>query len=163
MSAAATFPIGVLMERQPVTGNRWIDERWEAVGVVAGEAIAEPAEPRLVHTDGTLERYLHPGFALELHRDDAPSYYSNLMASNPSVFIVCRREDDATAPEPFLVSVSYGEASAFMEGEEEVFAAPMPPEIYRWVEAYVLEHYVPEAPRKRKREDWKKGGGRRGH
>jgi hypothetical protein len=43
-----------------------------------------------------------------------------------------------------------------MEVEEDVFSVPMPAEIYRWVENFVLQHYVPERRKKRKREDWKK-------
>jgi hypothetical protein len=55
-----------------------------------------------------------------------------------------------------MVTLSYDEAAAYTEVEEEVFAVPMPPEVYRWVENYVLEHYVPEKRRKRKRVDWKR-------
>jgi len=28
--------------------------------------------------------------------------------------------------------------------------------VYRWAEKFVLEHYVPEKKKKRKRENWKK-------
>jgi hypothetical protein len=164
---AERFAVSVLMELAPVEGQRWVSERWTAVGVVAGESVAGVGEPRLVHTDGAVERYLYPGLQLELHRDDAPSYYANLMATNPSVFVVCREDEheggdggrDRGAggrPCPFHVTVSYGEATAFMETDEMVFAVPMPPELHAWVERYVLEHYVPEPMRKRKRADWKK-------
>ena len=39
--------------------------------------------------------------------------------------------------------------------------APMPGELYHWAERFVLEHYVPEKKRKRKRNNWKESGRRR--
>ena len=84
------------------------------------------------------------------------------MASRPSVFVVCAEDEDGEPPRPVHATVSYGEASAYMETDEPVFSVPMPPEIYRWVEGFVLEHYVPEPPRKRRREDWKRGERRGG-
>jgi hypothetical protein len=56
---------------------------------------------------------------------------------------------------PFQVTLSYDEAASYMEVDEPVFSLPMPPEVYRWLEGYVLEHYVPERKKKRKRDDWK--------
>lgn len=160
--APRQFPLAVLMERQPVTGHRWVTERWVAASVVAGDAVGVPGEPIVVRDD-ELERRLHPGLALELFPDDAPSYYNNLMAAQPSVFVICALDDEGGGPpQPSHVTVSYGEASAYMETDEPVFAVPMPPEVYVWVERYVLEHYVPEPPRKRKRVDWKHGERRDG-
>ena len=43
-----------------------------------------------------------------------------------------------------------------MEMDEGVYSVPLPPELYRFVEHFVLEHYVLEKRKKRKREDWKK-------
>jgi hypothetical protein len=59
------------------------------------------------------------------------------------------------------VTASYGEAASYSEVDENVYAVPIPPEIYLWIEAYVLEHYVPEKRRKRKRDDWKQDESRR--
>jgi hypothetical protein len=74
--------------------------------------------------------------------------------------VVCR-EEDGERPEPALVTASYGEAASYSEVDENVYAVPIPPEIYLWIEAYVLEHYVPEKRRKRKRDDWKQDESRR--
>jgi hypothetical protein len=35
-----------------------------------------------------------------------------------------------------------------------VFSAPIPPEVYQHLEAFVIAHHVPEEKRKRKRTDW---------
>lgn len=86
---------------------------------------------------------------MRLHRDEAESYYWNLMAAQPQLFVICRERD--AEPEPFLVTASHDEAGAYMESDEVVFSVPMPPEIYRAVEAFVIEHYVPTPRKKRKR------------
>jgi len=64
---------------------------------------------------------LWTGLAVELHKDDVESYYHNLMAEHPSVFVVARDEGDAPL-EPYLITVSYGEASSYMETDECVFS-----------------------------------------
>jgi hypothetical protein len=53
-----------------------------------------------------------------------------------------------------LVSASFDEAHAYLEAEGDAEAVPMPPEIYQWVERFVLKHYVPERKVKRKRRNW---------
>ena len=42
-----------------------------------------------------------------------------------------------------------------MEADEVVESVAMPAELYRWVEQYVLENYLPEKRKKRKRDNWK--------
>ena len=110
---------------------------------------------QLIHSDADSEQFLWTGFAINLHTDAAESYYFNLMGEKPSVFVVCRLEHGRL--QPFLVTCSYDEADAYMEVDESVSAVAMPPEIYRWCEAFVLAHYVPEKKRKRKRDNWKQG------
>jgi hypothetical protein len=36
-----------------------------------------------------------------------------------------------------------------------VYAVPMPPELYRWCELFVLNHYVPEQKKKRRLKNWR--------
>jgi hypothetical protein len=59
---------------------------------------------------------------------------------------------------PFLVSLSFDEANAYQEGDGVVYAVAMPPELYRWCEHFVLDHYVPEKKKKRRLTDWRKAG-----
>jgi hypothetical protein len=136
----------------------WDMGRWDVAGVIAGESQIDDERACVpIHTESSNRQFLWPDFRLELFRDDAGSYYHNLMGIEPRVFVLCREKDSGKL-EPFQVTLSYDEAAAYTEVEEEVFAVPMPPEVYRWVENFVLEHYVPEKRRKRKREDWKKSG-----
>ena len=41
-----------------------------------------------------------------------------------------------------------------MEADDKVFVAPIPPGIYQTIEHFIVEHYVPDEPRKRKRKNW---------
>lgn len=153
-----SFPVSVMMVFCAPGGKPWDTGHWDVAGVVAGESLAaDEGASNPVHADSGDQRTLWPGFRLELYRDDAAGYYHNLMGTEPRVFVVCR-EAAAGRLEPAMVTLSYDEAAAYTEVEEEVFAVPMPPEIYRWAERFVLEHYVPERKKKRKREDWKKPG-----
>jgi len=161
-TAARQFPVAVLVEYQAIHDNRWIDGRWAVTGVVAGEQLAgDGIHSKLIHSDAEVQQYLWSGFVIELHRDDAESYYCNLMSDHPSVFIICN-EEQGESLQPFIVTLSYGEATSYMETDVRVERVEMPAELYRSLEQYVLANYVPEKRKKRKREDWKEAGrGRR--
>lgn len=147
-----TFPIAVVTAREPVSGNRWITERWRVVGVVSGEAAAERDGPRLIRAGSDGEQYLWGGFAIRLNDTAADAYYYNLVGQNPSVQVICERAENGEL-RPRLATVDYIDAMSFREAEYEVHAVPMPPELYAWVERYVLDHYVPEEkPLRRKRD-----------
>jgi len=146
-------PVAALLLRRPAA-NRWTEETWQVIGVVAGaEVKGMPAELRSVRQSARDEHFLFGGLTLSLHRDEGESYYYNLLSEHPALFVVCR-DHNGPVPRPFLATASYDEAAAYMEGEDEVFRVPMPGEIYRWVEAYVLEHYTPERKQKRERKKW---------
>lgn len=146
------------MVRQPVRGNPWIDHRWKAVGVTVGDLDrGGRSEREVVERDG-LREVLFTGYRVGLHKDECESYYHNLRAQHPQCYIITRI-GDAGERRPFLVSLSFDEANAYMESDDvEVFTVPIPPELYRWTEAFVLAHYVPQPRRKRKRNDWRKEG-----
>lgn len=154
-----SFPVRILMCRQPVTDNPWIDHRWQVLGVTAGDSGGEdPAGDQHVERDGVLEVLIH-GHRVTLYQDECESYYHNLIAPKPNCYVITRTEEDGM-PRPFQVSMSFDEANAYLETDDvEVFPVPMPPELYRWTEAYVLAHYVPEPRRKRKRDDWRREPG----
>lgn len=151
----AAFPLAVLLRRRP-SSNRWLRYHWETVGVVVTSrrpAAAASGQPVCSHPDGA-EDFLWGGFSLHLHRDEAESYYYNLLAPEPALYVI-QRADDAGRPQPFLVTASFDEANAYVEGDAQAQPVAMPPEIYRWIERFVLCHYQPQPRRKRKRENWK--------
>ena len=130
------------MQRRPAK-SRWAEFVWEPVGALPGEHGTEVR--RLVeHED--LAQWLHPGFTLELHRDETEGYFENVSAGGPRVFVLWRMDEERALP--LFVTASLAEASRWMDGGHSVDGVPMPPEIYAWVGEYVERNYRPE-PRKR--------------
>ena len=137
------FSVAVVMQRR-VLRNRWQSEAWEPLGVVPG--YAGESVPRLLVDESGLQQWLHPGFTLKLHRDEAEGYYLNVSTDNPRVFVLWRLDEDHGLP--LDVTVSYDEGGRWLDGGHSVDGVPMPPEIFAWVGEYVEENYRPE-PRKR--------------
>jgi len=151
------FDVAVLMESRPGV-TRWQPLTWKVVGLLAGDVATGPqGRPESMPADGERERLLWRGYSVRLHVDEAESYYHNLMAPVPQGYVVMRGEV-GEQPVPALVTLSYDEANAYAEGDEAVDTVPLPPELVLWVEAYVLEHYVPEKKTRRKRRNWSEEG-----
>lgn len=146
------FPVSVIMQWQQVQHGPWSAPRWEVIGVVAGDNVCDKRQRRTsIRSENGVEQYLWTGLTVVLHKDDVESYRYNLVASVPSLFVICRKTQDEDMS-PFLVMANCEEAGFYMEREGVVFSTPMPPEIYRWIEQYVVENYVPPEPIKRKQE-----------
>jgi len=139
------FDVSVVLELPPHGG---------VGGEVIGVVVADAVQGGTIRRDAKGEQIVRPGFRVRLHEDEAESYYMNLTAERPSIFVICR-QDEGGRFEPALVTLSYDEASSYMEVEDAVFSVPLPPELYRWMESFVLEHYVPEPKKKRRLENWK--------
>jgi hypothetical protein len=137
-----SFPVAVVMQRRAVQ-NRWIDCVWEPWGVLPTE---ERGEPRLLLDDQGTSQWLHPGFALQLHKDEAEGYYLNVSGPAPSVFILWRMEEERGLP--LDVTVSSDEAGRWLDGGHAVDRVAMPAQIFAWVGDYVEHNYRPE-PKKR--------------
>jgi len=136
------FSVAVVMQRRAVQ-NRWIDCIWEPSGVLASD---ERGEPRQLRDEAGLSQWLHPGFTLQLHRDEAEGYYLNVSGPAPSVFVLWRMDEDRGLP--IDVTVSSEEAGRWLDGGHSVDRVGMPPEIFAWVGDYVENNYRPE-PQKR--------------
>jgi hypothetical protein len=152
-----SFIVSVVMEQSP-SQSAWADHQWEAVGVSAGGA-ADPAQgrsPLLIHEENGIRRFLYPGFRVKLYQDECESYYHNLMCPTPRCYVVAD-PGESDVPVPVLVSLSFDEAHAYLEGGQTVYAVAIPPELYRWSEAFILHHYVPEKKKKRKLTNWRNG------
>lgn len=154
-----TFPITVVLEKSPAK-SEWIDYVWKAIAVTVannsgGHAKKDTNSPRLINTHGAVTHYLCGGLSVTLFKDECESYYFNLISETPRCYVIAHVEDSEEAPDPFLISMSFDEAHAYLEGEDEIYAVDVPPELYRWTEAYVLHHYAPEKKVKRQRTDWK--------
>ena len=149
-----SLPLVVVMERRQIADNRWTDASWRAIGVTVDP---EPSGARVLRRrlDGgnEVQHELHSGFQLQLQKDECESYYHNLLSPHPYCYVVASIGEEML-PLPRLVTLSFDEAHAYMEGGEELYTVDMPAEIYRWAEAFVLQNYLPERRNKRKRRAW---------
>jgi len=141
--------VAVVMERETAP-NRWEDWRFRIAEVVLHED-AFGTETRVLRDDGKLKRTLHPGFTLELFRDQAEGYWLNLSSGAPVWFVVWRIDDeDPSRAWPETVSLSYDEAGRWLDAQERVDNVPLAPDLVAWLQAYTDENYRPE-PKKRRR------------
>jgi len=145
--------LAVVMEKQPST-HPWAEFSYQALGVVVRDGEEEKSVSR-VYQNGEVEHFLVTGLNLQLHPDECESYYHNLMSPEPGCFIVADQPDDSDdMPLPYLVSLSFDEVHAYLEGDEQIYSVAIPAELYQWAEAYVLTHYVAIRKTKRKLKNW---------
>lgn len=149
------IPVSVIMEKQPARLTQWVDHIWAAIGVTVSNTEKVLNKTGIADIKDDVHLKMFSGFQVTLHVDECDSYYHNLMSPTPHCFIVVRQDEENDEPEPFIVSLSFDEAHAYLEGGDEVFAVDIPPEIYQWTETFVLENYCPQQLKKRKRRDWK--------
>jgi hypothetical protein len=140
-----SFPVAVVMQRRPAQ-SRWVDCIWELHGVLRDPG----GQARLLRDDPAATQWLHPGFTLELHRDETEGYYLNVSAQDPRVFVLWRTEsgNEGEFALPAEVTVSREEAARWMDGGHSVDGVAIPPAIFAWVGEYVENNYRPQ-PQKR--------------
>jgi hypothetical protein len=141
----SSIPVAIVMQKRALQ-NRWQSETWEPFSVVPHHTGA--GEPRLLVEEGAITQWLHPGFELQLFRDETEGYYLNVSSNDPKIFVMWRMEDDFAVPK--FVTVSYNEAGRLMDGGEQVEPVAMPAEVMAWVGGYVEEHYRPEVKKRRR-------------
>lgn len=137
-----TFPVQVVMQRREIQ-HRWQNEVWEPVEAVSG---AGDGAPRVIAESAQSTRWLYPDLELVLRVTDADGYFLNVTTSEPSVFVMWRMEAERAVP--CHVTVSYSEASSWMEGGENVDRVRMPPDVFAWVSDFVVRHYRPQPKKK---------------
>ncbi len=141
--------VAVLIEREKAP-NQWEDWRFRIAEVALDDG-AFGALPRTLRDDGKLARFLHPGFDVTLHVDEAEGYYLNLSTDAPVWFVMWRvTDDDASAARPELVTLSYNEAARLLDAQEHVDNLPLPPQVREWLAAFAREHYKPELKQRKR-------------
>jgi len=149
--------VAVLMRRERVRGPaaRWQEWRWVFDSVLPDEPDAG-TEPRLVHeSEEGEQRWLHPGFVVELFTDDAEGYYLNTSTESPCWFVLWRMEESPTVASepiarPVIVTLSYHDAGRWLDAQEMVEQVPAQPEVVQWLREFVDSHYKAE-PKRRQR------------
>lgn len=148
-AARPAVRVAVVMDRETAP-NQWEAWRFRLVDVVAHEE-AFGSTARVLRDDGSVQRTLHPGFTLELFRDEAEGYYLNLSSGAPVWFVMWRiDDDDPSRAWPETVSLSYTEAGRWLDAQERIDNVPLPADLVAWLQAYADEHYRPE-PKQRRR------------
>jgi len=139
----------VMLQRK--SQHIWGTDNWSLLGLLpdVSEQIIHQAE-----SDGTVH-YL-TDFVLQLYPLHCDSYYHNLMSGKPQVYVISQEGSDLK-PVPILMTVDYDEAAAYMETGEQVVNADLPENLCQWLERFVLTHYQPEEPKKRRRQQWHNG------
>lgn len=150
-SLDAVLPVAVMLA-SPGRARASDSLLWHVSGIVVGEQFAAQTRSGVcVRASEQAELFLWRGFAIRLHPAQAEDYALNLGGDRPEVYVIARF-DPESGMEPLEVTVSLDRAqnldcTNLRSADEMVLSAPMPPEIYRWLEAFVTEHYQ---PRKRK-------------
>ena len=137
--------VAVIMQRRAIE-NRWQNEVWEAAGVLLG--YPADREPRALVETPTFAQWLYPGLDIVLRRSEAEGYFHNVSTAAPNVFVLWRMGESLAVPH--YVTVSYDEASRWMDGGAQVDAVAMPLALREWLVAFVEQNYRPE-PKKRLR------------
>lgn len=147
MRANPALQVAVVMERV-ARPNQWEEWQFRLLEVVPDEG-AFGAEPRRLHDDGKISRWLHPGFTVELFPDECKGYFLNLTSGRP-VWFVSWLVDEADASMVKLtgVSVSYIEADRRMTAEEHVENVPLDSELCEWLRLFTNAHFRPDTGRK---------------
>ena len=154
MSAVLNIPVTVIMERKQISRGRWSVPSWQVAGVATGGDLASSdADGTPLRSNVREQQFLWGGIPMELHSDWAESYRYNLIGDQPRLYVVCAGTPDGEV-RPTLVTANHDEACSHLEGDDQVFATPIPPEIYMQLERFVVEYCAPERRRKRKRKNW---------
>lgn len=150
--------VAIVMRRERID-NRWQPWRWSLADVVPHEEGFGDA-PRLLLKDDQEERWLHPGFKVELFTDDGEGYYLNASTAQPCFWVVWRMEEEALLAEepipiPQIVTLSYHDAGRWLDAQETVEQVPAPPQVVQWLQQFVEQHYVPEVKRRQRPQSFK--------
>ncbi|HMA08990.1 MAG TPA: DUF3305 domain-containing protein [Ramlibacter sp.] len=153
MTERPSIEVAVIMRRERID-NPWQSWRWVLDDVVPQQA-AFGKEARILHRSVDEVLWLHPGFTVELFRDDAEGYYLNVTTPAPCWFVLWRMDEEGAAGQepiarPAMVSLSYHDAGRWLDAQETVEQVPAPSHVIEWLRAFAQEHYVVE-PRRRQR------------
>ena len=161
MTSRPSITVAVTMRKEYLTGAaaRWQDWRWSLHEVIEQQPGFGTAA-RLLVKDNHEERWLHPGFEVELFAGDAEGYYLNVTTEHPCFWVVWRIEENAALADlpiaiPQIVTLSYHDAGRWLDAQENVDQVPAPDEVARWLRAFVAEHHVPEVKRRQRPQSFK--------
>ena len=156
-----TLDVAVVLRRERIHGPaaRWQPWRWVLDSVLRDEP-GFGRDVRVLSEDDNAQRWLHPGFQVQLFRDDLEGYYLNATTDAPCWFVLWRMDEQPTLAEwpiarPAAVSLSYHDAGRWLDAQEHVDQVPAPAEVIGWLSRFVDAHYVVEPKRRRRPESFR--------
>lgn len=144
----AVLPVAVMLA-SPGRERAADSMLWQVIGIVVGEHFAAAERSGVcVRSTAAAELFLWRGFTIRLHPAQAEDYALNLGGDRPEVYVIARFSPEG-GMEPLEVTVSLDRAQNLdctnLRGSDEVvLSAPMPPEVYRWLEKFITAHYEPK-------------------
>jgi len=153
-----SIDVAVIMRRERID-NRWQPWRWTLADVVPQQPTFG-VQARLLLKSADEERWLHPGFRVELLVTDAEGYYLNVTTEQPCFWVVWRMEEEpALADEvmavPTIVTLSYHDAGRWLDAQENVEQVPAPADVVQWLQAFVEANHVQEIKRRQRPQSFK--------
>ena len=147
--------VAVIMRCERID-NRWQPWRWSLAEVVMHDP-AFGTEPRQLLNDEREQRWMFPGFRVELFRDDAEGYHLNVESPAPCWFraVAHGRRRWWRCPRlarPVEVSLSYHEGWPLAGCTKRWSKCLCRLRVLEVLQAFVAENYQPE-PKRRKRPD----------
>jgi hypothetical protein len=129
--------------------------QWEAWQHRVTEVIADEGQfgtgPRLLHDDGKVSQWLHPGQRVELFADECKGYFLNLTAGRPVWFVMWQTDElDASLARPGGVSLSYIMSDRWLSTEEKVDTVPLPDEIAEWLRVFTNDNFKLAEPKRQR-------------
>ena len=150
------FTMSIVVERRNKLVNGWESIQWELSAILSDPDGPKSLEgPIVLRESDSSAQYMWKGLRLKLYVDASEGYWFNLMSEVPFAFVIFEQDiDENEPPIPLLISASQDEAGAHLETDSLVLSAPMPADIRDRTEEFVVNNYVPQAKKKRKRRNW---------
>ncbi len=160
-SIRMSLPVSIVLRQRTIQRGRWSVPVWEIEAIAMGAQAALETEPgELIRQNEAEKIHAWPGWKLNFYKDACERYWHALIGDKPLIYVVCREpldDDAALSIEPLIVTCDYDEATAHLETDDTVLSMPIPADIYRHMEQFVLHHYKPKPFKKRQRKKWKDG------
>ena len=143
---------------------------WKLVGLLPEDVPAGPVDESMVIDAGgegpgavassqrpARRRVATEAVELTLDRDEADGYYLNLTSPDPSLFVLLRLPDVASAtaahgtalpPEAVSVTASYSEGARWMDGGMVVVRTALPKPFLAWIAEFAEHHFQLEERKK---------------
>ncbi len=145
------MPVTVFFSEFPLD-KPWQKTGWYLEGVLPIRTQESPGVEHPVYaSSGTGHRIVRwDGLKVRLERGSCQAYYDNISSPTPKIFVISHFGSDKK-PRPYLVTLDLTEAEACMEAGEQVYSCPLNPDLYLFLERFVVENYMPKLPAKRQR------------